>query len=173
VNPLLIRIVGMIARRLGPAAAATLLAAGRAWLANPENDDARAALAHQLRTLGGRAGGSAGRVAGGLARQVERRKVSVGSWEREVMSLRYEVAELASGPLRAAAFDAYLAQLAMGPLVVARAAQADTRRQVLLAFDNEARAIAREALGPDERRRALEEIDAGREGCYRTDSDTP
>jgi hypothetical protein len=58
-------------------------------------------------------------------------------------------------------------------VIVARSGKPDARRHVLAAFDNEARAIAREALGPDERRRALEEIDAGRAGCYQTDPGRP
>lgn len=167
-NKLLLSVVALVARRFGPVVAAALLKAGRTWLSDPANEPARAALLAQLRGISDRAGGSASRLAGGLARQVEARRRGVGPWEREMMSLRYEVADLPSGEVRAAAFGAYLVQIAWAAEVVTHAGRpAEARRQVLAGLENEARAVRAEAFGPDERRRALEALEDARVACYR------
>jgi hypothetical protein len=162
----------LVARRIGPVAAAALVKAGRAWLADPANENARQALVAQLRGVSGRAGGGVARLADGLTRQVEARRRGVGPWEREMMSLRYEVADLPSGEVRAAAFGAYLAQVGFAPEVVSLANRpADVRRQVLDGLDAEARALRTEAFGPEERRRALEAVEEARAACYRVGAD--
>lgn len=103
-----------------------------------------------------------------LAAQVEARRRGVGAWEREMMQLRYEVAEMPSGDVRSAAFDAYLAQVGWARETVAAAGKpVDARRQVLTALETEAAAVRREAFGPDERRRAMEAIEETRAGIYR------
>lgn len=164
----LFRLALVIGRRLGPAAAAALLGAARAWLADPANEHHRRRLVAMLRDLSLRAGGHAGRMAQAAAGQVESRRRSHAAWEREMMALRHEVTDHPTGPVRAAAMEAYLEQVAGGPRLVAESARpADARRAVLRALDEEARSIGADPLGPDERRRALEAVDAARAGCYR------
>lgn len=160
-NKLLLSIVSLVARRYGPRAATALLRAGRTWLADPANEPAKQALLARLRqlTVGG---GGAGRLAANLARQLEARRGGVGPWERTMMDLRYEAAELPTGPDRAAVVEAYVAQIAMAAQVMASAGGDGTRRQVLRALEDEERAVRREALGPDERRRALEAMEQAR-----------
>lgn len=168
----LFRLALVIGRRLGPAAAAALLGAARAWLADPANEHHRQRLVAMLRDLSVRAGGRAGRMAQAAAGQVESRRRSLVAWERETMALRHDVTEHPTGPVRAAALDAYLQQVAAGPRLVAEAARpADARRAVLRALDEEARSIAGDPLGPDERRRALEAVEDARAGCYRVARD--
>gem|GEM_PF-4910759 len=163
-NKLLLSMVTMVARRYGPRAAAALLRAGQRWLADPANEPARQALLERLRGVT-RGGGGAGRLAAGLARQIEARRGAVGPWERTMMELRYEASELPSGPDRASVVDAYVAQIGMAAQVADGASGDAPRRQVLAALDNEERAIRREALGPDERRRALEAVETARRAC--------
>lgn len=89
-----------------------------------------------------------------------------------MMSLRYEVADFPSGAVRQAAFGAYLAQISLAAEVVSLAGKpAETRRQVIEGLDNEARAVRREALGPDERARALQAIEDAKAACYRAGAD--
>jgi hypothetical protein len=160
VNKLLVSMVAMVARRYGPRAAMALLRAGQRWLADPANEPARQALLVRLRGVT-QGGGGAGRLAAGLVRQIEARRSAVGPWERTMMELRYEAAELPSGPDRAAVVDAYVAQIGLAAQV-ADGGDAP-QRQVLMALDNEERAIRSEALGPDERRRALDAVGRARE----------
>ena len=47
--------------------------------------------------------------------------MSVGAWERDLMTLRYEIADMAPGPVRAAALDAYCAQARAGVHLIANA----------------------------------------------------
>jgi len=163
----LLQLTLVIGRRLGPAAAAALLGAARAWLADPANEHQRQRLIATLRDLSIRAGGQAGRMAQAAARQVESRRRSLAAWEREMMALRHEVVEHPSGPVRAAALEAYLLQISAGPRLVAEAHRpADARRAVLRALDDETRSMAADPLGPEERRRALEAVEDARAGCY-------
>jgi len=168
----LFRLALVVGRRLGPAAAAALLGAARAWLADPANEHHRQRLLALLRDTSIRAGGRAGRMAQSVGRQVESRRRSLVAWEREMMSLRHEVTEHPTGPVRAAALEAYLVQIAAGPPLVTEAARpADARRAVLRALEEEARSVAADPLGPDERRRALEALEDARAGCYRATQD--
>jgi hypothetical protein len=101
-----------------------------------------------------------------LAREVERRRVSVGAWERDLMSLRYEIADMAPGPMREAAIDAYVAQASAGVHLVAGASRPDRARiDVLRALEAEERMLARERLSADERRRAVSALAAARAAC--------
>ncbi|MFN8109520.1 MAG: hypothetical protein U0Y82_06695 [Thermoleophilia bacterium] len=166
-NRSLLRLAVVVGRRLGPAVATALLAAARSWLADPANEQQRQRLVAMLRDVSIRAGGRAGRMAQQLAQQVELRRRSLVAWEREMIALRGEVSRHTSGSVRQAAMAAYLTQVGAGPHLVREARRpSDTRRAVLQALDGEARAVTGEPLGPDERRRALEAIDAARAECY-------
>ena len=165
-NARLIALAGLLARRPGAAAAQALLRNGRAWMADPANDATRQALIDQLRVLAERTGGAVGRMSARLAREVERRRVSVGAWERDLMSLRYEIADMAPGPMREAAIDAYVAQASAGVHLVAGASRPDRARiDVLRALEAEERMLARERLSADERRRAVSALAAARAAC--------
>lgn len=165
-NPRLVALAAILGRRFGAAAAQALLSGGRAWMADPANDATRQALLDQLRAWSERAGGAAGRLSARLAREVERRRVSVGSWERDLMSLRYDIADMAPGPMRAAAVDAYTAQARAGVHLVSAASRpGEARRQVLSALRAEAAMVARERLSADERERALEALADARRAC--------
>jgi hypothetical protein len=171
-NAALLKLVIVVARRLGPAAAAALLAAGRSWLADPANEDKKQQLVAQLRGVSVAVGGAAGRSAGAFARQLERRRRSVRAWRRETAALRAEIGTHPTGEVRAAALDAYLVQLAAAPLLlVGRPKPSEVRRRVLAALDEEARALPSEPLGPDERRRVSEAMDRARADCYRITRD--
>ncbi len=110
-GPRLVGLAAILARRQGAAAAQALLRKGNAWMADPGNDAARQALVEQLRVGAEKAGGTAARLAARLAKEIDKRRVSVGAWERDLMALRYEVADMAPGPVRDAALDAYAAQV--------------------------------------------------------------
>jgi hypothetical protein len=162
----------VVARRLGPAAAAALLAAGRSWMADPANEQKKAVLVGQLRSVSLAVGGAAGRSAGSFARQLERRRRTVRTWRRETGALRAEIGTHPSGEVRAAALDAYLVQIAAAPLLlVGLASPSESRRKILAALDEEAAAIPSEPLGPDERRRVAEAVDRARADCYRITRD--
>ena len=98
----LFALAALIARRLGPKVARALLLKAQAWLADPANEQTKQALLAQLRTIAEKAGGAAGRMSARLAREVEKRKVSPAAWERDLMGLRYEIADMAPGPVREA-----------------------------------------------------------------------
>lgn len=73
------------------------------------------------------------------------------------MMARYAIPQLPSGPRRADALDAYLALTRAGPGLVATAAHPDrARRQIAEALICEARMLRTEALGPGERRLAMQ-----------------
>jgi len=166
VNPRLVALAALLGRRYGQAAAQALLRSGRDWMADPANDATKQAFLAQLRGWAEKAGGVAGGISARLAREVERRRVSVGSWERDLMALRYEIADMAPGPMREAAIDAYAAQARAGVHLVSGASRpGDARRQVLAALRAEASMLARERFSPDERERALEAIADARAAC--------
>jgi len=159
VNVRLVALAAILGRRYGQVAAAALLRSGREWLADPANDETKQAYLRQLRAWAERAGGIAGRMSARLAREVERRRVSVGAWERDLMALRYEIADMAPGPMRDAALEAYASQARAGVhLVPGSSRPVDARRQVLAALRAEASMLSRERLSADERRRALEAL---------------
>ncbi len=161
-GPRLVGLAAILARRQGAAAAQALMRKGSAWMADPANDAARQALLDQLRVGAGRAGGTAARLAARVSKEIERRRVSVGSWERDLMSLRYEVADMAPGPVRDAALDAYAAQASAAVHLVGGA---KARDEVLRALGAEERMLATERLGVDERRRAIDAVVAARAAC--------
>ncbi|MCB9010933.1 MAG: hypothetical protein H6531_03760 [Actinobacteria bacterium] len=163
----LARLALLIARRLGPAAAAALIAATRAWLSDPDNETQRARLVSMLRTLSRQAGGQAGEAAQRMAGQIESRRRNLRTWRRELAALRDEVADHSAGPVRAAAFDAYLRHIDVGPALVAAARNpTDVRRRVMVALTREAAALSGTPFGPHERDEAIRAIEAARAGCY-------
>ena len=97
---------------------------------------------------------------------MEKRRVSVAAWERDLMAMRYEVVDMAPGPVREAALDAYVAQATAGVHLVASAARPQQARvDVIRALDAEARMLRTERLSADERRRALDAVAAARAVC--------
>jgi hypothetical protein len=147
-GPRLIGLASLVARRQGAAAARALLRSGQRWMADPANEEAKQALLQQLRGAAELAGSAAGRLSVRLAREIERRRVSVGAWERDLMSLRYEIADMAPGPVRDAAVTAYANQARAGVTLVR---DERTRREVLDTLDAELRMLAGERLSADER----------------------
>jgi hypothetical protein len=165
-GPRLVGLAAILARRQGAAAAQALLRKGSAWMADPANDGARQALVEQLRAGAEKAGGTAARLGGRLAREIERRTVSVAAWERDLMSLRYEVADMAPGPVREAAIDAYVAQVSAAVHLISGGTNPTRARvEVMRALAAEERMLASERLGADERRRALAAVAAARAAC--------
>jgi hypothetical protein len=164
----LFRLITWLMRRHGRAAVAILALSARAWLEDPANEHKRQAVVLNLRQWSSRAGGGAGRSAARLARQIERRRASVPTWERELLSLRYEIADLPPGAGRDAALDAYCAHAAAGARLVEVAARPTrARRRVLAAFASEAALLPGDGLTDLETERALEAIDRARAACYR------
>lgn len=165
-GPRLVGLAAILARRQGAAAAQALLRKGGAWMADPANEAARQALIDQLRAGAEKAGGTAARLGARLAREVERRKVSVAAWERDLMALRYEVADMAPGPVRDAAIDAYVAQVSAAVhLITGGSNPARARVEVLRALAAEERMLGSERLGAEEKRRAIAAVVAAREAC--------
>lgn len=162
-GPRLVSLAAIVARRHGPAVAAGLIRGGQRWMADPANEAAARALREQLERLAAGAGDAAGRAAARLAQEVERRRVSVGAWERDLMSLRYEIADMAPGPVREAALAAYGAQARAGAhLVTSSPRPEDARRRVLRALGAEAGMLRRERLAAGERARALRAVEDAR-----------
>lgn len=165
-GPRLFALAALLARRQGPVVAAALMRTARAWLADPANEGARRALVDQLRGAADKAGGTAGRLGGRLAREIDRRRVTIAAWERDLMSLRYEVADMAPGPVRQAALDAYAAQASAGVHLIADARRpADARAKVLAALEAEERMLRGERLGAAERESAIAAVVAARVAC--------
>jgi hypothetical protein len=158
-------LVALLARKQGAAVARALMQQAQAWMADPANDATKRALVEQLRGLGERAGGAAGRLSARLATEVDRRRVSVAAWERDLMSLRYEIADMAPGPVREAALDAYVAQASAGVHLIESPARPDQARDVLRALEAEERMLASERLTAAERQRAIEAVAASRAAC--------
>lgn len=165
-GPRLVTLAALVARRQGPVVAQALLRSGRAWLADPANEGTKQALLAQLRSAAEIAGGTAAAMSARLAREVEKRRVSVAAWERDLMSLRYEVADMAPGPVRDAALEAYAAQAAAAIHLVTAARDVErARAQVLGALDAEERMLRAERLGADEKRRAILAVALARRAC--------
>jgi len=165
VNAKLIALAAMVARKQGVAMAKMLLREAQAWMADPANDVAKRALVEQLRGIAEKAGGAAGRLSARLAREIDRRKVSVAAWERDLMSLRYEIADMAPGPIRDAALDAYVAQASAGVHLIDEPGRPEQVRDVVRALEAEERMLASERLTRDERRRAMDAVAAARAAC--------
>lgn len=165
-GPRLMTLAALLARRHGRAAVQMLVKAAYAWLSDPANEPARRQLIDQLNRWSGRANDTAGRLAGRLAREIERRRVTPSSWERDLMRLRYEIADMPSGPTREAALEAYASQARAGVhLVTAASRPDDARRQVLAALGAEISMVRRERFTGPERRRALDALEAAQEAC--------
>ncbi|MGD9694629.1 MAG: hypothetical protein AB7V42_03095 [Thermoleophilia bacterium] len=165
-GPRLIGLAALLARRQGAAAAQALLRSGRAWMADPANDETRRALLEQLRTWSERAGGAVAVAAQRITKEIEKRKVSPAAWERDLMALRYEIADMAPGPMREAALDAYAAQARAGVhLITASSRPGDARREVLRTLRAEASMLKGEPMTADERERAMAAVDEALRAC--------
>ena len=165
-GPRLVSLAAVLAKRQGAAAAQSLLQSGRAWMADPANESSKQALLVQLRQYAERAGGTVGELSAKLYRDVEKRRVSVASWERDLMAMRYEVVDMAPGPVREAALAAYVAQASAGiHLINSASTPQQARIDVLRALEAEERMLRGERLSGDERRRALDAIAAARAAC--------
>jgi hypothetical protein len=164
--PRLLALAAVIARRQGPKVARLLLLKAQAWLADPANEQTKQALLAQLRTIAEKAGGAAGRMSARLAREIERRRVSVGAWERDLMGLRYEIADMAPGPMRAAALAAYASQARAGVHLIGDAGRpGEARRQVVAALRAEQRMLRGDRLSAAERAEALAAVEDALEAC--------
>ncbi len=156
----------LLARRYGAAAVQSLARSAQAWLADPANDQAKAQLVAQLRGWQVRATGVASQTAGALARQVERRRVSVSEWERDVMDLRYQLPGLPEGPVREAGLRAYENQLRGGVHLIAHARRPERAREhVVAALQAEGRMLATEGLRAGETARLRAAVDAALTAC--------
>lgn len=165
-GPRLVGLAALLARKQGPAVAQALLRNGRAWMEDPANDATKRALVGQLRSVAEVAGGAAGALSAKLAREVERRKVTVAAWERDLMALRYEVADMAPGPVRDAALSAYAAQASAGVHLIAGARDpVQARRDVLAALAAEEHMLRGERLSETERAGAVAAIVRARQAC--------
>ncbi len=168
-GPRLIALALLLAKRQGPAVAALLMRRAQAWLEDPANESTRQALLETLRSSAEKAGGAAGRLSARVAREVERRRVSVGAWERDLMTLRYEISDMAPGPVREAALAAYAAQARAGVHLIATARREDeARRGVEAALVAEQRMLRRERLSDDEREQALAAVADALHACAAT-----
>ena len=165
VNARILALAALLARKQGAAVAKMLLAQAQAWMADPANEATKRALVEQLTGIAQKAGGAAGRLSSRLAREVDRRKVSVAAWERDLMSLRYEIADMAPGPIRDAAVDAYVAQASAGVHLIDDPGRPEKARDVMRALETEARMLASERLTADERRRTVDAVAAARAAC--------
>jgi hypothetical protein len=155
-----------LARRYGVKAVSSLARSANAWLADPANEAAKAQLVEQLRDWSRVATGGASRTAAVLAQQVERRKVSTGAWERDLMDLRHELPGIEPGPIRDGAVRAYEAQLRAGVHLISGARSRErAREEVLAALRAEATMLQRERLTGEERERLLAATDAAIAAC--------
>ena len=165
-GPRLVSLAAVLAKRQGAAAAQSLLQSGRAWMADPANESSKQALLVQLRQYAERAGGTVGELSAKLYRDVEKRRVSVASWERDLMAMRYEVVDMAPGPVREAALAAYVAQASAGVHLINGASKPNEARVgVIRALDAEERMLRGERLSADEKGRALQAVAAARAAC--------
>jgi hypothetical protein len=172
----LLALAAFLARRYGVKAVSALARSANAWLADPANEAAKQQLVAQLTEWSRVATGGAARTAAALAQQVDKRKVSTGAWERDLMDLRYELAEIEPGPIREGAIRAYEAQLRAGVHLISGArSPGRAREEVLAALRAEATMLRRERLTGDERERLLAAADAAIAACsamFREDGDT-
>jgi hypothetical protein len=168
-GPRLIAFSALLARRYGPRAAAYFLAAAKSWLADPANEPKQRALEAQLIMWAGRVQGAAGRTAGRLALEVERRRggAPLAAWERDVMGLRAALAEAPEGEARERALGAYCARVATGArLTHAVENPAAAGRRALDTLTLEERMLVQERIAPAERDAALEAVRRARAACY-------
>ena len=162
----LLALAALLARKQGPKVARLLLLKAQAWLADPANEEAKQALIVQLRTVAEKAGGTVARMSARLAREVEKRKVSPAAWERDLMSLRYEIADLAPGPMRECAITSYATQARAGVHLIADAKRPEeARRQVVAALRAEQRMLRGDRLSAAERERALAAVEETLAAC--------
>lgn len=146
----------ILVRRYGIRATGQLVKAAQDWLADPANEPARRRLVQQLADWSQQAGGATARSAATLARQVDRRKVSVAAWERDLMDLRYELPGLARDGSREAAMRAYESQVRAGVHLIAHArSPVRAREEVLAALRAEITMLGRERLSAEERERLV------------------
>lgn len=125
-------------------------------MADPANADRRAALVGQLRGWGERAGGVAATLSGQLVKQIERHRPTPAAWERDLMDLRADMADRASGPEREDAIETYISQAESGTRFVERSDDPErTLREVLDVLSAEERMLRGERLQAAERERAL------------------
>jgi hypothetical protein len=165
-GPRLFALAALLARRQGPKVAKLLLLKAQAWLADPANEEAKQALLLQLRTIAEKTGGAVGRTSARLAREVDKRKVSPAAWERDLMGLRYEIADMAPGPMRAAAITAYATQARSGVHLIGNARRPEeARRQVVAALRAEARMLRGDRLSAGERAQALAAVEDALAAC--------
>jgi hypothetical protein len=162
----LFALAALLARKQGPRVARLLLLKAQAWLADPANEETKQALIAQLRQIAEKAGGAAGRMSARLAREVEKRRVSPAAWERDLMGLRYEIADMAPGPMREGAIAAYASQARAGVHLIADAKRPDeARRQVIAALRAEQRMLRGDRLSAAERERALAAVEEALAAC--------
>lgn len=146
----------VLVRRYGMRAAGQFVKAAQDWVADPANEPARRRLMEQLGEWGQRAGGATARTAEALQRQVEKRKVSVGAWERDLMDLRHELPGLRRGDAREAALRAYESQVRAGVHLIAHArTPARAREEVMAALRAEIGMLRRERLDAVEQERLV------------------
>lgn len=146
----------VLVRRYGVRAAGQFVKAAQDWVADPANEPAKQRLLEQLGEWGRRAGGATARSAEALQRQVEKRKVSVGAWERDLMDLRHELPGLRRGQAREAAVRAYENQVRAGVHLIAHArSPVRAREEVTAALRAEIGMLRRERLGEAERERLV------------------
>ncbi|MEQ8833235.1 MAG: hypothetical protein RIB67_02175 [Miltoncostaeaceae bacterium] len=146
----------VLVRRYGMRAAGQFVRAAQEWVSDPANEPAKQRLIQQLGEWGRRAGGATARTAEVLQRQVEKRKVSVGAWERDLMDLRHELPGLRRGYPREAAIRAYESQVRAGVHLIAHArSPARAREEVTAALRAEIGMLRRERLEPAEEGRLV------------------
>ncbi|MGD9571565.1 MAG: hypothetical protein AB7V62_06780 [Thermoleophilia bacterium] len=168
-GPRLVSLAAILARKQGPVVAAALMRAGREWLADPANEGTKQALLAQLRSASEAAGGATAALSSRIAREVEKRKVSPAAWERDLMTLRYEIADMAPGPVRQAALGAYTAQARAGVHLIGTAKDREkARTEVLGALAAEERMLRRERLSAEERETAMAAVAEGRRAVLAT-----
>ncbi len=82
------------------------------------------------------------------------------------MSLRYEVADMAPGPVRDAAIDAYASQASAAVHLVRGARDVEkARAEVIGALDAEEKMLRAERLSIDEKKRAILAVALARRDC--------
>jgi hypothetical protein len=166
VGPRLFALAALLARKQGPKVARLLLLKAQAWLADPASEETKQALIAQLRTIADKAGGAVGRMSARLAREVEKRKVSPAAWERDLMGLRYEIADMAPGPMREGAIAAYATQARAGVHLIGDAKRPEeARRQVVAALRAEQRMLRGGRLSSAEREQALAAVEEALAAC--------
>jgi hypothetical protein len=80
--------------------------------------------------------------------------------------MRYEVVDMAPGPVREAALAAYVAQASAGIHLINGASKPNEARVgVIRALDAEERMLRGERLSADEKGRALQAVTAARAAC--------